>query len=68
MRRKQFLRTCELLRLASILSMLLFIVLLLIKYPPSGAKLGYFDIRSAILISLGFAGGFRAMLWCRKKV
>ncbi len=51
-----------------IVSVLLYIAMFLFINPIPTGKNQYFDIRTAILISLGFAGSFRAMLCCRKKV
>ena len=47
---------------------LIYIFLLLLGNPISNVRNSGFDLKSALLISAGFAGSFRAMMCCRKKV
>jgi hypothetical protein len=55
-------------KLLFILIILAFISFVFIENPISWNGKGAFDLESSILISAGFAGSFRAMLCCRKKV
>ncbi len=68
MKRQLFQQTGKIIKLVFIGSVLLFIALFLMKTPLSDTKNQYFDLRSAVLISIGFAASFRTMLCCRKKV
>jgi Kef-type K+ transport system membrane component KefB len=56
------------LKLVFICTVVLFIALFLVKSPLAYTKNQDYDIRTAILISIGFATSFRTMLCCRKKV
>ncbi len=67
MKRYLLYKTGKILKLIIICSVILYITLFLIKTPLTAARNQY-DIRAAILISVGFAASFRAMLCCRKKV
>lgn len=58
----------KVLKITFICTVSLFIALFLVKNPPTDTNNQYFDIRTAILISIGFAASFRTMLCCRKKV
>ena len=49
-------------------SVIFYIVAVLIQDPQNMGQQQYFDLRSSVIISLGFATSFRAMMWCRKKV
>jgi hypothetical protein len=68
MRRNLLHRIGKVLKLVFICSVLLFITIFLAKNPLPDTKNQYYDIRTAILISVGFAASFRTMLCCRKKV
>ena len=57
----------QLLKQIFVVSVIIYILGALIQSPQSMDH-QYFDLRSAVIISLGFATSFRAMLWCRKKV
>jgi uncharacterized membrane protein len=61
-------KTGRVLKFVFICTVVLFIALFLVKNPIAYTKNQYYDIRSAVLISLGFAASFRTMLCCRKKV
>lgn len=68
MRRNLLPRIGKVVKLVFICSVLLFIAIFLVKSPLPDTKNQYYDIRTAILISVGFAASFRTMLCCRKKV
>lgn len=68
MKKYLLLKAGKVLKLVFICSVLFYIALFLFKNPLPDTKNQYYDIRTAILISVGFAGSFRAMLCCRKKV
>ena len=68
MKRYLLYKTGKVLKLVFICVVLLLIVLILIKNPLTETKNQCLDIRTAILISIGFAASFRTMLCCRKKV
>ncbi len=68
MRRNLLHKTGKVLKLVFICTGLLCIAIFLIKTPLTDTKNQCFDIRTAILISFGFAASFRTMLCCRKKV
>ena len=60
--------TIRLLKQIFVGSVIAYIVAALIQSPQNMDHQQYFDLRSAVIISLGFATSFRAMMWCRKKV
>jgi uncharacterized membrane protein len=68
MKRHLLHKTGRVLKFMFICTVVLFIALFLVKTPLAYTKNQYYDIRSAVLISIGFATSFRAMLCCRKKV
>ncbi len=61
-------KTGKILKSVFIYGVLLLMVIFLIKNPLTETKNQCLDIRTAILISIGFAASFRTMLCCRKKV
>ncbi|MDF2908261.1 MAG: hypothetical protein K0R34_3582 [Herbinix sp.] len=61
-------QTGRALKIVFICSVLLYIALFLMKNPLSDTIGQGYELRSAVLISIGFAVSFRAMLCCRKKV
>ena len=56
------------LKLLLVCSVLLYMLIMLTITPFSDMKSQSYDLPSAMLISVGFAASFRAMLCCRKKV
>jgi hypothetical protein len=60
--------TGKVLKLVFVCSVLLYIAVFHVNNQLAVSENQYFDLRSAALISIGFAVSFRAMLCCRKKV
>ncbi|MDF2484315.1 MAG: hypothetical protein K0R46_483 [Herbinix sp.] len=55
-------------RFILIIIVLSFVSISVLKNPVLWTQNQGYDLKSAIIISVGFAGSFRAMLCCRKKV